>query len=302
MRALFVLPVAVALLVSLGCDGDPSPTDAGLDAAMDAGRDAARPDAAPLVCTPECESGDTCCPSEDGPTCYALRSDPRHCGSCNVDCVASNRGDRCEASQCVCGDSPLGCQGTTGSFCCPPRTPGGVAYCANLAKSAADCGACGNGCDPTQADHCDGGRCICGDERGACDGTPESLCCADSLVDISCVDTTTDRFHCGACNVLCQGVERCENGTCTRGGGCEAGCPLGQICCDGTCCERTACFAGTCGAAPDGGLPDGGLPDGGLPDGGLPDGGLPDGGADAGVPDGGASDAGPADGGPADGG
>lgn len=281
MRA-FLLASLAALLVCAGCDEVPPGEDGG--PAEDGGRDAGRRDAGPPpMCTPECAAGDTCCDITDGTACFNLRDDPTHCGACNVNCIGSNRGDACSAMQCQCGDSPLGCQGTFESFCCPARRPGGVPYCANLAQSAADCGACGDGCDPAQADHCDGGQCICGDEREACLGTPESTCCADSLVDVSCFDTTTDRFHCGACGNLCQGLERCENGACTRGAACDGGCAPGQVCCDGACCSRSACLAGTC--VP---LPDGGPPDAGPPDAGPPDAGAVDAGSDAGGGDGGA--------------
>ncbi|HJL15403.1 MAG TPA: hypothetical protein RMH99_07105 [Sandaracinaceae bacterium LLY-WYZ-13_1] len=276
MRA-FLL-ILVSALAVLGCDGE-TPADAGPDAALDAGRDAGRRDAAPPMCEPECAEGEDCCRITDGTACFTLRDDPRHCGSCVTDCLATHRGDACRNGVCACGTAALGCQGTRESFCCPPRDTGGAPYCANLEQSPADCGECDRGCSPLEASHCDGGRCICGDERRGCEGTPEDRCCAAG-VDIECVDTTRDRFHCGDCNVLCQGPERCENGSCTRGSEtCDGGCELGDICCEGVCCSRAACFAGTCGVEPDGGVPhDGGVPEGGVPDGSVPDGSVPDGG------------------------
>lgn len=261
------LVVVLAFSFGLGCDGEGS-EDAGADSGIDAGiRDAEAPDAPPPMCEPGCEDAETCCADPGGGenACYALRTDPEHCGTCGTNCVASNRGDGCRSSQCTCGDDSLGCRGTLEDFCCPPREDGGQAYCANLALSATDCGGCDSACDLRRSDRCDGGRCVCGLAREPCEGTPESTCCVDEP-DIGCVDTTSDRFHCGECNNLCQGGERCEGGTCTRGGASCGGCALGEVCCDGACCSRRECLAGTCGATPDAGAPDAGAPDAGAPD------------------------------------
>lgn len=248
----------------VGCDGGDG-ADAGADAGLDAAvRDAEAPDAPPAMCTPGCGADETCCadPTGGDAVCYTLRNDPRHCGTCGTNCLAANRGDACQANQCSCGVDANGCRGTVEDFCCPAREEGLQAYCANLATSALDCGDCNSPCDVRRADRCDGGRCVCG-SREPCEGTPESTCCVDEP-DVGCVDTTTDRFHCGECENLCQGDERCEGGTCTRGASCAETCELGQVCCDGACCSRRSCLAGTCGgAAPDGGAPDGGVPDGG---------------------------------------
>lgn len=272
------LALLLALAASLGgCDGEP-PTDAGMDAGADAAaRDAARVDAPPPMCMPECGVGQTCCDIAGATGCYDLRNDPSHCGECNVDCVAENRGDGCAAASCTCGSAPLGCSGMREDFCCPARRGVGEPYCANLSTSAADCGTCGRGCNPAEADRCDGGECRCGPGRGPCAGTPDSVCCQEGA-DVGCVDTTTDLFHCGGCNTLCQSGERCEESSCTRGASCPGGCAEGEICCDGTCCSRRACMAGVCG-----------LP---RTDAGTPDAGTPDAGVDAGTPDAGSIDAG----------
>lgn len=240
--------VALALLCA-ACDA-PAPADAGPDAALDAGRRDAGRDAGPM-CEPTCDTAETCCADPDGtPVCAALRSDPRHCGLCTIDCVASHRGDSCRASQCACGTSTLGCTGNRQSWCCPPRPGSSSGYCADLDRSAADCGACGVACDLRVSDRCDGGRCMCGDERAECAGTPESVCCADG-VDVSCVDTTTEAVHCGGCGIRCAATERCEAGTCTEGASCASGCAAGEVCCNGSCCaSRGRCIGGVCAASP----------------------------------------------------
>lgn len=87
---------------------------------------------------------------------------------------------------------------------------------------------------------------MCGNERAPCaDGR---FCCTNG-VDVECADVRTDRFHCGACNRICAGSERCEDGVCTLGEGtCAEACEGSQICCNGSCCERFRCVGGTCGS------------------------------------------------------
>ncbi|MFK7991452.1 MAG: hypothetical protein AB8I08_35880 [Sandaracinaceae bacterium] len=285
-------------LAAFGCDPEPM-EDAGLDASVDAGRDANLPDAPPPMCEPGCAANEACCEgfvADD--TCHNLRVDVSHCGSCNIDCITTNRGDDCNNSSCVCGNEELGCLGTRASFCCPPRTPGGQRYCANLDTNPTDCGDCGLPCNQRRSDRCDGGRCQCGNQREQCTGADDSVCCADGA-DIGCVDTLTSRIHCGACNNACIGSERCENGSCVRGeDACTDRCEAGEVCCDGACCTRRRCVAGSCAPEEDGGIGDGGVDDGGMGDAGpMSDAGMGDAGADAGAsdagPDSGTVDAGP---------
>lgn len=186
---------------------------------------------------------ETCCDGE----CFALRSDVRHCGECEVDCIATGRGDGCRASQCTCGDVEIGCLGTRQSTCCPPRREEGSRYYANLDQDGSDCGECGAGCDSTVSDHCDGGNCVCGDLRTPCEGAPASVCCALGA-DIGCVDITSDSDHCGACGRGCLVFERCEGSNCTRGdAACDELCEGNDICCNGSCCPRDRCDGTTCG-------------------------------------------------------
>jgi hypothetical protein len=237
--------VAVALVTVAACDGSTPARDAGLDAGPDAGRADAARDAGPR-CALECDPAQTCCRDPDGTTlCANLRNDPRHCGLCEIDCIASHRGDGCSASQCTCGSTSLGCTGNRQSWCCPGRSPGSSAYCADLDRSPADCGACGAGCDARTADRCDGGRCVCGDERAPCSG---GLVCCSNGVDVGCTDVATDEFHCGGCDRVCAAGQRCEHGACTVGEAtCPGGCARSEICCNGSCCTAERCTAGSCG-------------------------------------------------------
>lgn len=203
----------IAAIVSLlvACGLDPTPSDGGIDAPIDAGTDAEL-DGGPL-CLASCEPGRTCCGTPDEPVCVRLMSDVRHCGTCTIDCLADHRGDRCEEGQCGCGDFRLGCVGRMTSYCCIPPAPRDP-YCANLALDRSDCGECGNECIPEAADRCTGGRCVCGDRREPCLGTPESTCCDRGVGLHACVDTTSDPDHCGACGTRCAVPLRCVASAC----------------------------------------------------------------------------------------
>jgi len=202
--------------LAIGCGDDDAPADAAPDGSADAGPppdSGPPPDAGPM-CEEDCGISLTCCPTGDGTAeCVDRRTDPTHCGLCGLDC-GEGRGTECVRSQCVCGDSLRGCAGNDGSWCCPPREPGGIPYCANLHIAGSDCGECGLECDPARADRCDGGECRCGESRSQCEGTPEDTCCTDRTGTGSCVDTTTDFRHCGGCGDVCGAGETCVDGEC----------------------------------------------------------------------------------------
>lgn len=205
------LALAVVLVLA-GCEGEGEPADAGIDAAADAGIDAGPPDSGP-VCESACGSGEICCADgEGGGVCSNVAADIENCGLCGLDCVATGRGDDCRASQCSCGDFLIGCVGTSESTCCV--SPGREPHCANLVRDLLDCGACGAECDVTRASRCDGRRCVCGDTRRECDGTATDFCCADRFEIYDCVDTTSDRQHCGACGDRCPAGLTCVAGSC----------------------------------------------------------------------------------------
>lgn len=205
----FLLSVVLLSVALAGCPqpARPEPPD---DATVE--RDTGRTDAP--SCEPGCSSTrERCCSGVGGPPrCVNVWADPSNCGLCGLDCVATQRGDGCDAMQCTCGGN-VGCTGDLASVCCP-ATSDTPAHCANLGRDFADCGACGRACDPTRANRCEGGTCRCGLDGRICDGTPASRCCVDRFDVASCVDLRTDRNHCGACDRLCRPFEACVDGEC----------------------------------------------------------------------------------------
>ncbi|MCS6799192.1 MAG: hypothetical protein NZ898_11815 [Myxococcota bacterium] len=175
---------------------------------VDVRSEALEPDV-PGGCVPPCAPPTRCCEGR----CVDVRIDPEHCGRCGLRCAAG-RGTECRNGDCVCGTVRLGCAGDRGSTCCPPREDGGMAYCADFVHDTTDCGGCGMQCDPWRADRCDDGLCRCGPSRGQCAGTAEDRCCDDGRGEIRCVDTTSDRDHCGGCAMRCGVGQRCTAGRC----------------------------------------------------------------------------------------
>jgi hypothetical protein len=233
----------IVIVACFACGDDAAP-------GLDGGRDAAAADVGPpdtgISCEPACGDDQRCCGSVSAPMCVDFLVDSVNCGGCDVVC-AEGRGVECERGLCVCGFSKAGCAGSRQDYCCPPRVAGGMPYCADLDTDGQDCGECGAACDTARANECNGGRCVCGLGRDACDGTPTSACCADAAGEYSCTDTTTDRAHCGGCEQPCQIGESCETSTCRVGATrCPGGCPGGQVCCDGVCCDRVLCDRGEC--------------------------------------------------------
>jgi hypothetical protein len=211
-RAPFVLAVSLAVSV-VGCSGGGSAGDGGLDAGLDAYEP---PDAFVFdsgECDMPCEAGVCCMGSDGAPHCVDLSSDTANCGVCGRDCVASRRGDHCEAYQCACGDFAIGCTGSEVSVCCAHSATLSP-YCANFGLDVTDCGGCGMECNRAQANACSAGRCTCGDSGTTCAGTAADLCCGDSTGTFTCVDTTNRQDHCGACGNRCSAFTRCVDGMC----------------------------------------------------------------------------------------
>lgn len=261
------LHVAALVAALAGCP----PTTPALDASVDTGLrpvDAPRTDAASdagPACDLRCATTqERCCFDETGaPACIDVANDPRNCGLCGLDCVATHRGDRCATMQCNCGDFDIGCTGRADNYCCPDAPDGRSARCANLGRDFGDCGACGRTCDTRTADRCEGGLCTCGEGGRTCAGTRTDYCCVDVFEDGACVDTTTDKLHCGGCNIRCGAFEDCI---------------------DGRCIDFTLRDAG----ALDAGIAEAGVSDVGVSDAGVSDAGV----SDAGVSDAGVSDVG----------
>jgi hypothetical protein len=151
-----------------------------------------------------------------------------HCGGCNLTCNFAHASETCTAGACGFGGCDAGfadCDGAVANGCE-----------VNLQSSLANCGGCGAVCDaPGAAESCLAGTCVvgvCEAGRADCDANPSNGCE---------VDTTSNRAHCGGCNLACaldHASESCLGGTCTLGA-CEAGFAN----CDGT--ASNGCEANT---------------------------------------------------------
>ncbi len=212
------------------CDGD---ADEVLDPANQTG----------CVTDPSCPGGSRCPVHFD--------TNIHHCGGCRRECNPGTTlvADQCVADACSCTTNPGGAACAVGSTCCgttdgmgnPVTFPG----CFDTDTATQNCGGCGNVCDPTTADSCAGGRCVCGGTGAAC-GVGQT-CCGGQ-----CVNLATDTLHCGRCDRVCGPRTACNAGTCgcddpTTHGDCSPA-DIGQP--GGNGCETDlltdANFCGTC--------------------------------------------------------
>ncbi|MFN8591166.1 MAG: hypothetical protein U0031_06840 [Thermomicrobiales bacterium] len=175
---------------------------------------------------------DGCCRELDGLKacnnfCVDTNTNRNHCGGCDNECRPEEvcvAGECTPNNQCPTGTKP--CPGRLGgSFC----APGGNACCGD-----ASCGGTDVCCDASQ-DIC----CV----RGAC---VEGRCCTGNrkVCNDRCVDTQTDRLHCGSCDGWCNGPGlECCSGSCKTLMTDEANCGA----CGHTCDQRTErCVDGQC--------------------------------------------------------
>ena len=198
-----------------------------------------------------CDPGLSAC--SDG--CYALQTDPKHCGACGNVCP---QGTFCAAGACVSQ--------------CPVQTPTTCGQsCVDTNTNAHHCGACGKTCKPGQ--RCNGGSCTCPTGQRLCDercidpmnhnkhcgrcfkscgdgkvcatGACLSTCppSTSTLCYGGCVDTMNNEEHCGSCGNACLEGQVCREGRCT--------CPTGQQKCGAGCVdiESNREHCGSCGKA-----------------------------------------------------
>jgi hypothetical protein len=214
------------------CDGD---ADEVLDPANATG----------CVTDPTCMSGGRCVVHFD--------SNLHHCGGCRRECNPGTTlvADQCTAGACQCSTNAIGAGAAcaVGSTCCGLTDGMGHAVpfpgCFDTDTSTQNCGGCGNVCDFTTADSCQGGRCVCGATGAAC-GAGQT-CCGGA-----CVDLATDVNHCGTCTRACGARTACNSGVCgcddpTTHGDCnpaDIGMPGGNGC--ETDLQTDPNFCGTC--------------------------------------------------------
>lgn len=185
-----------------------------------------------------------------------VRTDARNCGGCGHAC---GLGSACVAGVCVCSapgstDACGDCRNlsndeTSCGSCDHACGPGescreGVCRCLrdDLMTNPAHCGECGHRCGPEQ-------RCVAG--RCACERSVETAC------ESECADLSTDRWHCGRCDLQCPiAAVGCVAGRCVcpgaRGAVCEGACAdlaVSQIHCGACgrhCGEGARCITGSC--------------------------------------------------------
>jgi len=87
--------------------------------------------------------------------------------------------------------------------------------CVDVSVDPANCGGCGQGCNP--GDSCIFGNCVQGCAVGA------------TLCGIECVTLDSDAGNCGGCGTACAANEVCA------GGMCGAMCPKGTVQCGQDC-------------------------------------------------------------------
>jgi hypothetical protein len=171
-----------------------------------------------------------------GGVCFDLLTSPAHCGACGTACAA---GESCLAGRCACPTGQDRCGGPT---CLPLST-------------TANCGACGNRCGTGQL--CLASVCV-GVDAGAPDGgfdgglsvdvglgfdagTPDTVFCGadESVCSGLCVNTNTNRAHCGGCGQVCTAVQNCVAGTCLGAATDDVFrvCQTGTQLCDGECVD-----------------------------------------------------------------
>lgn len=258
-----VAPDAGAFVVDAG-----SPQDAAMaprDAGCDAGRNDPNncggcgmvcpysPNARSVcwdgVCATECNAGRADCDGALTLGCETnTATDPNNCGACGRVCGGQHVVYRCLSGACQfarCEPGWLDCDRSSTNGCE-----------VDAQSSRNNCGACGVRCGASE--RCELGACVgCGScpannqcVAGACVPCREGT----TLCGNSCIDTQTDRGHCGGCGVVCSALTNAT--VACVGGACTFVCTTGFADCNGVRvdgCERSVANdrsnCGACGRA-----------------------------------------------------
>ena len=215
------------------------------------------------VCTEDttCAAGLTYCPALPPYAasavgipagCTDLTSDYSNCGACGASCQPADP----IAMDCIGGQcTQIGC--VLGWTDC------GNLECTQLHNDPLNCGECGNVCE---SGVCEGGECVPVDTTCAAGLTycpvKQITVGFDNQPDeqpAGCYDLSSDRIHCGACDITCPTTVGCYGGECGLPP-CDEGltrCAVGCVDLDvdpdncGECenaCDSGVCAAGMCGA------------------------------------------------------
>lgn len=132
-------------------------------------------------------------------------TDPNNCGGCNNVCNLANASATCTGGSCTIGSC------SAGFADCDKMAADGCE--ANTTTSTANCGSCGNACNPPNAmGSCANSMCgiaSCNPGFANCDGAYANGCEVNTLTDVN---------NCGGCGVKCNlpnAVAACTNGMCT---------------------------------------------------------------------------------------
>jgi len=183
-----------------------------------------------------CRGGKCGCPpgtTDCGGSCVDLSSDDANCGACGFACDEHQPTDagalfphmtfRCAQGQCT---APRCVQNASEFWadCNLALDPDGCEV--DLRHDTANCGKCGNACDPGQ-------KCFAVGGATACQCMPgQTLCPGRSpLGDAFCADTENDPRNCGACGYVCPYVPNAK-AVCTHGR-CGSECLPGTADCNG---------------------------------------------------------------------
>jgi len=174
----------------------PRPTDAGVDAACPASQ---------LRC---------------GTSCTDVMSDPRHCGSCEIDCTRLPNvvagGVRCVAGAC---DVSGAC--APGRAHCSSNVDDG---CETDLSRSPNCGACGVTCMAPAS------LCTTAGDAGTSYACAARCATGMTACNDACVDTQTSLTNCGACDAACTAPAH-ASATCAAGR-CGFACDMGFGDCD----------------------------------------------------------------------
>lgn len=197
------------------------------------------------MCAAECNAGRADCDGALTHGCETnLADNPSHCGACGAVCTGQQATFRCVSGMCMvarCEPGWLDCDRRSGNGC---ET--------EALSNRANCGACGRGCGALE--RCELGACVgCGScpannqcVAGACVPCREGT----TLCGNSCIDTQTNRAHCGACFAPCPTLTSAT--VVCASGACVFTCAAGTADCNGVPvdgCERSiANDRNNCGA------------------------------------------------------
>jgi uncharacterized repeat protein (TIGR01451 family) len=178
------------------------------------------------------------CPNHYNPN-QDLQNDVESCGACGTVCTVQNGTPACVAGSCLvlsCAPTHADCDGLYATGCEYARS--------GFADDEANCGGCGQLCDPLNATGlCSGGSCgigSCDSGWSDCNGVPGDGC------EYADAGFQTDPAHCGDCATACNpATETCESGSCK-----PSTCPAGLADCAppaGDCETDVTADPATCG-------------------------------------------------------